>query len=79
MRHHAQHIAFGIANAGDIVEGAVRADFRRDLSLRCAIPKDHLSIGLQSSQRHGVGIVIPFGMGDRNFEYLAGLACTIEA
>ena len=74
MRHQAEHVAFGVPDARNIVERAVRIGFRRGFPLRGAVTKDNLRVGLQSGERHRVGVVVAVCMGNGNLQDLPGLA-----
>src|SRR4029077_20541335 len=69
MRHHAQHVASFIADAGDIIEGAVSMRVRRDAPIGLGIAENYPVLTFQRLQGLRVTIVIAFHVADGNTQH----------
>src|SRR5579884_558653 len=58
MRHHAEHVAPGVDDAGDVVGGAVGVGLATRLAALVAVAEDDLVPLLQPGQGLGVGLVV---------------------
>ena len=72
MRHHADHIARLIAEAGDRVNRSVRIRGIVDAALRVRVAQDHLAIGLELPQHLRRREVVAFAVTNGNPEHAAG-------
>ena len=64
MRHHAEHIALRIDNAGDVIDRAIWIG-------ACGIPEHDLAVILDRLQRFFVGEIVAIVMGNRAADDLA--------
>src|SRR5450759_3260933 len=70
MRHHAQHVAACVDDAGDVMSRPVWVGAVRHAAARVTVAKDHLSTLLESRKRRGIGEVVALAMADRDAQHL---------
>src|SRR5690554_4354684 len=73
MRHHSKYIPFGIANTGNMVNGAVKISFGAQIALCIAITKQDLLIILKLFKAIVINKVVALPVGYRKVEHLAFL------
>src|SRR6202051_1706264 len=66
MRHHAQDVAAGVADAGDGARRAVRVRLARDEPLGITVSKDDPPVALELIKRRFIGEVVSLAMCDRH-------------
>jgi hypothetical protein len=64
MRHHAEHVARRVHDAGDVVDRAVRVG-------AFGVAEHDLAVALEPGQRLGIGKIVAVMMGDRAADHLA--------
>src|SRR2546423_10886552 len=70
MRHHAEHVAALVDDAGDAVRGAVGVGRGGHSAPLVAVPEHHLAALLQAAQGGRVGEVVALAVGDRHADHL---------
>ncbi len=78
MRHHAEHVAAGVDDAGDRLRGAVDVGLLVDHALGGAVAIEHSPLAFQPLQRLLVRFVIAFAMRDRHPNDLPGIIAARE-
>src|SRR3954447_15079029 len=73
MRHHAEHIAALVDDAGDRLRGAIDVGGLADDTVGGAIAIEHPPLALEPFYGFLVGLVISLAMGDRHADDLAGI------
>lgn len=68
MRHEAGHVASVIANAGDVLQGAIRVRGIGNVSIRIAIMPQNLVVRFQVCERLLISEIAAFAVGDRHAE-----------
>src|SRR6476659_8368495 len=71
MWHEAGDVAFAIADAGDVVHGAVWITGSVVGSLRSGVVKENLTVFLQLGERGIVDVIVAVAVSDGNLEDLA--------
>jgi hypothetical protein len=71
VRHHTQHIAILIADAGDIRACAVWVRSRGYLAIFVAVSKNDLAVFFERVERCVVADEVAVGVGDRDRKYAA--------
>src|SRR5438105_11689965 len=78
MRHHPEHVAALIDDAGDAVHCAVVVPIRIDHAVRRRVAEQHPALALEPRNGRAVGDVIAFAMGDRDTDHLPGIVAARE-
>src|ERR1700686_3540949 len=78
MRHHAQNVAAGVADAGDVARRAVRVRLARDEPLGITVSKDDPPVALELIKRRFIGEVVSLAMCDRHAQHSAPFQLTRE-
>ena len=78
MRHHAQNVAAGAADSGNILKGPVGIRFGGDFSFRVAIAENDSPVAAQLGQRRIVADIIAVHMSDGNAKDVALARCVGE-
>src|SRR5512134_2436701 len=71
MRHEPDDVAFFVADAGDVVDGAVRVRQISDVPLRVAVAEDDPPGRLELPHHLGVGVVVALAVRNGNPQHLA--------
>src|SRR5258705_1974988 len=78
MRHHAEHIAALIEDAGDRVGGAVVVPGGIERSVGRHVTVEHAALGFEPCDGLGVGDVVSFAVRDRHADHLARIIAAAE-
>ena len=78
MRHHAEHVAALVDDAGDGVDRAVVFQLRIDHAVGRAIAEQHPPLAFQPRDGLAVGDVIALAMRDRHADHLPGIVAAGE-
>ena len=78
MRHHAEHIAALVEDAGDRIGRTVDVPARINLALRRHVAIEHPPLGLESRHRLGVSNVVSLAVRGRHADHLPGIVATAE-
>ncbi len=71
MGHHAQHVASGAADAGDIFERSVGIRFPCDFALRVRVAEDDAIVAVQFGERCVIAKIIAFHVADGDGQHFA--------
>ena len=78
MGHHAQNVAAGADDPGDVTRGAVRIRIFADVPILGGVAEDDATVGLQVVQRLRIGEIVALAVGDGDAQDLACLALAGE-
>src|SRR5450759_5064910 len=78
VRHHAEHVAALVDDAGDGVDGAVVVPVRIDHAIRRRIAEHHPPLAFQPCNGLAVGDVVTLAMRHRHADYLARIVVAGE-
>ena len=78
MRHHAEHIAALVDDAGDRIRRAVDVGLLVDDAVGRAVAIEHPPLAFEPLQGLFIGFVIALAMGDRHADDLAGIVAAGE-
>src|SRR5712692_8087665 len=74
MGHHAEHVASGAADAGNIFQRSVGVGFRCDFALRVRVAEDDTVVALQISECGLIAKIIAFHVADGDGQHFASAA-----
>src|ERR1039458_4531574 len=69
MRHHANDISAGAADAGDVIQRSVRIRGCRDFAARSGIAEHHTVASMQLFQGSGITEVVALHVADGDGQY----------
>ncbi len=78
MRHHAEHVAALVDDAGDGIDGAIVVPVRIDHAVGRGIAEDHPALAFQPRDGLAVGDVVALAVRDRHADHLAGIVAAGE-